>query len=359
MFRVSCNTGKIGRTSWTCSNAGRLKALLVILAAVLFLLVVGLVLTCVHSSSPIREIVTPIKHPAGFCSIACSPDRTYFAAGSCDGMVKMWSIRDITDVFTFRSQAPDVVMQLCFSSNNEMLAWGGTDYTAVTVADLRGKHLSSVPVDNAVVGLCFLAENKKLLIATQGGKVRLWDIQQRKQEMIFDVAACPFKRGFPDIGAVALGNKERTLAVGIFGSVVFLDLPTGGSIAVQGYETVINALTFSPNGRTVAGIMGEGVALWDVVNGTEKCRIPNIPDFPFYPHCLAMSPNGQYLAIGLSNGARQPSFLRIWDVINNEERLLSGKCHSEYMSQLTWLSANRVATCSPDGTVKVWAVPGL
>jgi WD40 repeat protein len=88
-------------------------------------------------------------------------------------------------------------------------------------------------------------------------------------------------------------------------------------IILDGFGKPVNALAFSPDGKTLATGDGwidrtGGVKLWDVNAGTERV---SLGEYPNAIQSVAFSPNGRTLAIGCYDGV-----VRLWDLVLGQER---------------------------------------
>jgi WD40 repeat protein len=118
-----------------------------------------------------------------------------------------------------------------------------------------------------------------------------------------------------------------------------------------------SGLTFSPDGKHVAGIAG-GVRIWDSETGKEVMSFPDALQGPLAT-CLAYSPDGKMLAIGLANGVWRTSYVQIWDVGQVREIVIF-PCHQDLVFQVAWSpDGSTLATCSSDATVKLWDAPTI
>ena len=78
--------------------------------------------------------------------------------------------------------------------------------------------------------------------------------------------------------------------------------------AVKGHESTVNAVAFSPDGKTLASAEGETIYLWDVKTGKEIRRIEKNG---WTVLRLAFSPDGETLA---STAPGNETVIRLWDV---------------------------------------------
>jgi WD40 repeat protein len=341
--------------SWQFCWRGRRKGLVLVIAT-FSLIIVAWYFFRPTPQVVLKHVAIPTDWEAGFqypVSVAISPDGKYLAAGSAHGMVMIQLLATGSDYFLLNGGS--YAHFLCFSPDSSLLAVSCRT-RGVTLLDMKTKSFvkQRKPVESADAAV-FLPDGKRMAVASHG-TVKLWDFATGNSELVFDEEPARHpKRPWPTIQSIAVNNEGDMLAIGIYDAVVFLNLTTGKSIAAQGYETVVKDLVFTPDGRTVAGLMGEGVALWDPLTAKEQARIHDKPELPCYPASLAISPDGRYLAIGLRNHTRYPGFIRIWQ-LDKQQELLTSQCHPAWMWQVTWSPDSKtLASCGSDG-VKLWEI---
>ncbi len=120
------------------------------------------------------------------------------------------------------------------------------------------------------------------------------------------------------------------------------------SRALEGYESAIWTLAFSPDGKWLATASEDGVGLWNVQNPRE---IKFLEGHTGARNTLAFSPDGKWLAIGLSDKT-----VRLWNVQNPKEvKVLEG--HGERIQTLAFSRDGKwLATGSEDKTARLWNV---
>jgi WD40 repeat protein len=163
------------------------------------------------------------------------------------------------------------------------------------------------------------------------------------------------KDGFPGgIFDLDISPDGKLLAVGYEGSTAtILELPTGKQIRILPHDSEVDAVTFSPNGRTLA-TCSRDLRLWDVRTGALLWARRHHESGPRYatfsPNgntiaiavggdniglvdassgdlqgtllsdrgaatCLAFSPDGHTLAVGLQS----PTAVALWDMRTHQE----------------------------------------
>jgi WD40 repeat protein len=301
-----------------------------------------------------------------FLSVEFSPDSKLVAAGQQDGTLKIWETASAAEWHTIPGQNIPVyqfhvsILSLAFHPDGNILAWAANN-PVVHLLDLKSKkELGTLEdPDSAVVMVRFSPNGQSLATVTaiKSGLVRLWDLETKTARIVFEEKKSKYRevgRQVPWIGALAYAPDGKTLAVGIFGAVVLVDVTQGVERgAIQGHQHLINSLVYSPDGKKLAG-WGKGLTLWDSETGKELCNLNvKINGQIISP---SFSPDGKLLAVGLDSGARFPSHVQIWDV---EKQIELGHfiCHQKPLAQLAWSPDGKtLATASHDATVKLWDV---
>jgi len=119
---------------------------------------------------------------------------------------------------------------------------------------------------------------------------------------------------------IALSEDQSLMAMGSWGKadVVILDPKTCNEINRIPMESVF-MLDFSPtsNDLAILGIKGEKqtIAIYDPKTGTKKKEIFNQGGEKTFPTAVEFSPNGKFIACGISNANQG---IRIWDAATGE-----------------------------------------
>jgi WD40 repeat protein len=258
------------------------------------------------------------RHLGGAQRVAWSPDGKALVSISVSDVIQ-WDIAtgkptrrlDVKPPFPDLKTTGHRVTGVAFSRDGRYLAVG-FEGNRVHVWNLRsGKLLGTFGEPETTWALAFGGDGKTLVAAWGSQKmemVRWWDVEQGKE----------IRRAKPSVECsnfVALAPGGRMLATTDLGSVLLWDLSKGKEVRrfKAGDEVPVDALVFSPDGRTLAtsSVFGS-TSLWEVSSGKRMHRLPP-PRASDDAAAGAFSEDGRFFA------AQTERLCRVWDLRTGKE----------------------------------------
>jgi WD40 repeat protein len=282
-------------------------------------------------------------------SIVFLPDgKTLLSAGG-DGLVKFWDTiqpelsvplaRDLTDAW-WVTITPD---------NRTIIGVGNN----VRLWDFRTKRELQRLDDHGcqVLAGALSRDGKLLATADVKGTIRIWDLTE-------DRSRPPKTRVLAGhegaVQALAISpDGSMVVSGGVDGTVRLWDSATGKQHRLLGKDNEpIFAVAFHPGGKIVAsGGTDMVVKLWDVATGTLVAKHREDERV----RCLAYSPDGAVLAVGLATKVGDASVMLRRG--NTLERLADLVGHSGVVRSLAFSpDGSRLATGADDRLIKLWHV---
>ncbi|TBD26769.1 hypothetical protein ELH20_03780 [Rhizobium ruizarguesonis] len=237
--------------------------------------------------------------PHQITSVAFSRDGTLLAAGSYDGVARLWDARG-TEIFRFQGDS------VAFSPDGRRLAtvW---DKTARILDLASGRNVVAfVGHNEPVKSVAFSPNGTRLATASEDGLARLWDVATGKE-----VARFESPEGF-HVLSVAFSSDGKRLATGDNKARLW-DVATGTEIVTfVGHNEPITSVAISQDGtRLATGSYDKTARLWDVATGKEIMRFQGHGDTVW---SVALSTDGTRLATGSGD-----STARLWDIATGKE----------------------------------------
>ena len=306
------------------------------------------------------EWITLRKHTGWTNVLAFSPDGKMLASGSTDKTVQLWDTNTGESIATLTGHLNGITA-LAFSPDGNTLASGSTDGTVRFWQTETGTLLANRITGHtqSMKAATFFQDSSTLVSVAFNGVITFWDLktsQKSASQIIGHRDMFPTLAFSPDGTKLVSVGADGTAIFGVdFGHpdsnwrtdhlIRLTDVGTGQELAALQYDKGTEALTFSPDGGTVAfGGLGE-IRLWNMETGDEQSipladRKTDIRSMPRIS-ALGFSSDGTRIVSGTQQGK-----IQMWDVA-------TGKALTTFAKPTGQENLGRISTVgfSPDGTL--------
>ncbi len=236
--------------------------------------------------------------------VAFSPDGTLIATGSAFPRIRIWDSENAeVPLREFRAHT-GLVTALAFSPDGQRLVSSGTD-TTVRFWDIQsGQEIRQPLIHQAVVrDIQLSSDGQTLYTSSDSDVVRVWDIEPQFAFPRFASSSHHHGQAFsPD------GTQLAKLLLNVFS---IFDPQTGTELAHYEADALLDAVTFSPDGRYVAfGSRPGTVFLWNVHDQAIVQTYGGLKEITFD---IAISPDNRTIASGDFNAE-----LAVWELETGE-----------------------------------------
>jgi WD40 repeat protein len=293
---------------------------------------------------PDGRLIKTIESGSGFFNLTFDPNGQTFASVDTDGMVKLWRY-DGTPLVTFKGHDGEI-RGITFSPDGQTILSAGLDKTVRFWKPEGMPFLTLLRHDTEVTGLAVSPDGGRIVTGTRNGKLYLWDHKRRllhslkaHEATIQDIAFRSDSKAFATAswdGTVKLWDRNGTLLNSLRGE-------TAASIPKQ-------AVAFSPNGAylAVGDFNGGKLVVWNR-NGT---LVRTVPACASLVGAVTFSPDGRTIATACNDNK-----IKLWSLDGKQQKAF--EAHQGII---------RAVTFSPDGTqivsggldslVKLWRLDG-
>jgi WD40 repeat protein len=337
-----------------------------------------------------KEIRKPLGQPSGALGLAFSPDGKRLLTGHFDGKARLWDLSTDQVLLTLEHEA--MVKAVAFSMDGRTFVTASYDSTAHLWETATGRPLGSplrhggivmsvafspdgttflttardntariwevaanssitaaLPHDEPLFPLSFSTDHQTIMTRDADHSVRIWNAVSGKfigepLRHEFRVIAGAFS---PDHqGAVTAEEKtnagpwERT-------TTRRWDVATGKPVGLPLEHSSVNAVTYSPDGKSALTGGGGGAQLWDATTGSRRNN--ELFSMSNRVHAVAYSPDGKTIL----TGDAEP-IVRLWDGAGNR-RIVEPMKHTNMVLSVAYSGDGRtILTGSSDNTARFW-----
>lgn len=237
------------------------------------------------------------------------------------------------------------IRSIWFSANGRLLAAGETDNSVQVWNTQGGSPVALNDHLGSVWSVAFSSTANTLLLATAGADktIQMWDELSRKhlfslQGHESDIWSLAFS---PDGKLLASGSADKTIRL--------WDVASGQlKMRLEGHTSDVRSAVFSPDGKLLAsGSTDKTIRLWDVASGQLKATL----ETPNEVQSVAFNPTGLLLISASKNSA-----LQLWDVNTNQLKTTLEGHTGQIWSASFSPDGTLIGSGSADGTIRLWGV---
>lgn len=208
-----------------------------------------------------------------------SPNGQVLATGLADGTITLFDAKTARVIATMPHSFASNIFQLAFSPNSSLLAASGREFEAGRIPAARVWEVATQKQvalltghTDTVLGVAFSPDNKTLATCGADNSIKLWNTATW-QEIL----------GFPGhkehvISSAFSPNGKRLASASTDGTLKLWNVVSHREVTSLKFEGWPSFITFSPDGQTLAALLGDSLRLWRAPwSNDEPSRIANAP----------------------------------------------------------------------------------
>jgi len=252
---------------------------------------------------------TIIENPFVQRALVVTPDAKYMICGTDDSKIQLFSLTNSVSLKQDLVGHTSIIVALSVSSDSKFFVSVSNDKT-IRKWDLN--TLTSevlVQIESKVNAIKISPDNKYLAIATQDGKIVLFDIEGKA------IARTVFEEGKNAVTALAFNHSGSWFASGDSkGNVKIWDTKNYTLLeTLEGHRSRIYDIDFSPEDNLVASSSLDGtVRMWDCENINNQPVV--LTDHESWVLSIAFSPDGKRLV----TSSNQKERILVWSTTTEQ-----------------------------------------
>ena len=294
------------------------------------------------------EAETSITHPAGVNMIAFSPDGRWLATGAVDHIVRTWLVvrgpnRKIDRVKPGAEMShADRLQALAFSPDSRWLATASANRTAQVWWVATGQKITQMVHGAKVNDVTFSPDGRWLATASFDHSAQLWEVT-----IGFELSQMDHNYW---VDGVIFSPNGRWIATRSARIVKIWEANTGREGVQLTHDKPVNTIAFSVDGRWLATASNHQVNLWETESGREILQIEHgglVRTLAFGLSGTGVAKKELLVVAGIDKVAR------LWDIA--EGKLVAKLVHEDWVNAVALSPDGQwVATASNDNTARVW-----
>ena len=294
----------------------------------------------------VEKLTALTGHKDCVYTLSPSTEDHLFFSGAGDGMVVEWNLLE-PGQGRLLAKVNASVYALCYVPEQKILVIG-QNYDGVHIVDLQArKAVGSVSItDKAIFDIAYY--QGLLIVCTGGGEIIVVDPQQRS--VVKRIAASA-----KSARCVALHPERAEMAVGFSDhSIQVFDLQHFKPLyKLEGHNNSVFTLRYTPNGNfLVSGSRDANLRFWDTANGYALDE--SIVAHMYAINHLTFSPDGRYMAT-----CSMDKSIKVWLLAERKLIKVIDKArhagHGTSVNKLWWSAHHgQLISASDDRSISVW-----
>ena len=305
-------------------------------------------------------LASPVGAPIGRFGqypkkLAFSPNSKVLATSGNDGAARLWDVATRRQTGVIKASGAHV-LGVAFSPDGKILATADSDGTARLWNVATRRQIRVIKVSNErVLGVAFSPDGKLLATAGQGGSARLWNVATGHQigSAMTPGADSPSQKRPSWVTAVTFSPDGKTLATDTEFKAqlwnVATQQQTGRPLGAVDARDGVFALAFSPDSKILATVGNPTIRLWNVATHHVIGTPMSAGETAAYG--VAFSPSGKILVTTDTSGV-----IRLWNVSTHQRigKQIKPKGRHEFLLEALSPNGKILATTQFDGPAQLW-----